>query len=376
MKKDIRYSWIGQAYGDYTTIFRDRAGEKYNFIFDHQNPDYIFANHEIFISSDLMQKLVDYKKKKEKAVYIFIAIECLSPDMNIFDYAISFDDDFKLDDRYARILTIETAGYSPCGIDDKVENPIQSLSEKTKFCNFIYSNSNAHPTRDELFHKISEYKKVDSLGAHLSNCEKHHSRLATDWQQTSIELKQPYKFSIASENASYKGYTSEKIMTSFIAHSIPIYWGNPNITRDFNPKSFINCHDYPNLDAVLARIKEIDNDDDLWLEIMSQPRRTESQINLYADDKNKFDVFVRNIFEQDIQNAQRAPTGCWPEIYKDRLFHYYVTPYKKYKPILGGLIKKSKDGSKRKVILFNFIKFSYTSKKRNKALNITAKTLE
>ncbi len=55
------------------------------------------------------------------------------------------------------------------------------------------------------------------------------------------------------------GYTTEKLFDCFKAGTVPIYWGNPEITRDVNPKAFINCNDYENdFDAVIERVKEID----------------------------------------------------------------------------------------------------------------------
>lgn len=222
---------------------------------------------------------------------------------------------------------------------------------------------------------------MDSLGAHLNNCENPSPRTADDWYAASIELKRPYKFSIAAENATSKGYTSEKIMTSLKAHSIPIYGGNPNVSRDFNPKSFINCHDYPNLDALLKYIKKIDNDDDLWIEMISQPHRTEDQKNLYDSDNKKFNAFLRNIFDQYIQDASRAPKGAWPQILENTFFSraYPYPQAKKTKIVLGGLIKITKFGSEKHttilwglirkerhhnkniIKIFNYIIFSYTS---------------
>lgn len=363
MKKDIRYTWIGH-YPPFITLATDGLDKNYNFIPDQIEPDYIFVDSDIFFRPYLMKELYSYKKEKDKKyIFIFVATECITPDFNIFDYAISFNDDIIIGDRYIRIPPFRIFKTSPSELDKLPENPKQCLSEKTKFCNFIYSNPTAHPMRDELFHKISEYKRVDSLGPHLNNCENPSPRASEGWQLASIELKRPYKFSIAAENATSSGYASEKIMTSFQAHSIPIYWGNPNITRDFNPKSFINCHDYPDLDAVCARIQEIDNNDALWLEIMNQPRRTKEQIELHNQDLKDFESFMKNIFDQDIQNAWRAPRGFWPQTYETHLFAYFNDLPEIYTPIWGGLIKKAKYRNKRKIILFNFIKFSYTSNK-------------
>lgn len=151
MKKDIKYTWIG-SHQDYISFFSPEIKEEYNLIIDSIEPDYVFVDHNIFLSQTLMQKLQYYKTQREKSsILIFLGIECVFPDMNIFDYAISLDDNFTLDDRCIRTPALKLANYT--GIfDEVIEKPMQSLSAKTKFCNFIYSSSDAHPMRDNIFH--------------------------------------------------------------------------------------------------------------------------------------------------------------------------------------------------------------------------------
>ena len=79
------------------------------------------------------------------------------------------------------------------------------------------------------------------------------------------------------ENAQYKGYNTEKILTSFRAHTIPIYWGDPGIENIYNPKAFINCNKYSSIDEILNIIKEIDNDDEKYIEMVTQPWQTPEQ---------------------------------------------------------------------------------------------------
>jgi hypothetical protein len=59
---------------------------------------------------------------------------------------------------------------------------------------------------------------------------------------------------------------------AFAAQTIPIFYGNDKILEDgFNPEAFINCHEYEDMAAVAERVKEIDNDDELFKHIISQP---------------------------------------------------------------------------------------------------------
>ena len=48
-----------------------------------------------------------------------------------------------------------------------------------------------------------------------------------------------YKFTIAFENESHPGYTTEKIVEPMLADSIPIYWGDPLVGTDFEVESWL-----------------------------------------------------------------------------------------------------------------------------------------
>lgn len=65
------------------------------------------------------------------------------------------------------------------------------------------------------------------------------------------------------------GYTSEKIFTSLLANTIPIYWGNSTIGDDISPDCFINLHDYVSIDEAIKRIIQIDENNNQYLDIVS-----------------------------------------------------------------------------------------------------------
>lgn len=59
-----------------------------------------------------------------------------------------------------------------------------------------------------------------------------------------------YKYAICFENISFDGYVTEKIIHCFLAGTIPIYLGAPNIT-DFIPKNcFIDLRDFRSLEEL------------------------------------------------------------------------------------------------------------------------------
>ncbi len=53
--------------------------------------------------------------------------------------------------------------------------------------------------------------------------------------------------------------------------SLPIYWGNEKVADEFNTESFINIHDFTSVEAAVEYVKEVDNNTDLYLDIMSRP---------------------------------------------------------------------------------------------------------
>ena len=56
-------------------------------------------------------------------------------------------------------------------------------------------------------------------------------------------------------------------------------------------------------------MKEIDSNDDLWVDIVTQPWQTEEQQNRTLRMLDANDSFIRNIFTQDIKKARRRPVG-------------------------------------------------------------------
>lgn len=333
---------------DYMKIPHD----KYNLVWDDKNPDYVVASEWIY--KDVQQ----YKKflavQNENTINIFHAGEAMSPDLNFFDYAIVFDRNLIDDDRIVRIPAIDFFNkrltqdfWKTC------KTPEKELARKTNFCCFIYTNANAHPMRDKLFHKLSEYKKVDALGTHLRNVDIKE-------KYVDEKVKRNYKFTIASENATFKGYTSEKLLTALQAYTVPIYWGDTSIEEIFNPKRFINANNMT-LDEVLETVKRIDNDDKLWCKIVSQPIMTKKQQERYNQEHQEYIDFWDKIFSQPLNKAKRIGFGTYPDMYR-QFMSDLVNQSKieiQVKKYLGGLIKKTKNENKRVIEIFGVKVLSY-----------------
>ena len=209
-----------------------------------------------------------------------------------------------------------------------VEEAREELKSKKEFCNFLYSNGRAHPIRDQLFYAISEYKHVDSLGGHLRNVDDIAGKLGGyDWMAGGINIKKHYRFSIASENATYEGYVTEKLLTSLQAHTIPIYWGDPGVKQEFNEKAFIYVNECASLTEVVEKVKQVEENEELWCRMIAEPWQTEEQIERQEKEMEEYRSFISNIFDQDIKKAVRRAQGTYPEEYRKWYRQgFYMTP--------------------------------------------------
>jgi alpha(1,3/1,4) fucosyltransferase len=188
---------------------------------------------------------------------IFFASENVRPPRFGCDYSVGFD--FSSHEKHLRLPLYILYG-DPLKLAGKSSPPPDATERR--FCCFVVSNGKCKE-RNDFFDKLSQYKKVDSGGRFRNN-------VGGPIENKRSFIRQ-YKFTIAFENSSTPGYTTEKIFEPMLEGSIPIYWGNPRISEEFNTKSFVNVHDYPNLDAVVEVVKKIDRNHDVYCKMLQEP---------------------------------------------------------------------------------------------------------
>lgn len=209
---------------------------------------------------------------------IFYTGENRRPDFDACDYAFSFD--YPVTERNYRLPLYR--------FWDRYEElrdrprPIPDPAER-KFCNFLYSNRKAKQ-RIEFFRLLSQYRQVDSGGRILNNLGVRVG--------DKLAFLGRYKFTIAFENSSHPGYTSEKLFEALAAGTVPIYWGNPLAGKDFNPASFINCHEFRNFAEVVEEVRGLDQDDDAFLARLSEPIYANGEENMFVREENIIDRFA------------------------------------------------------------------------------------
>ena len=271
--------WPNFNYKDF--YFYKILSEYYNVVISDK-PDYLICS------------CFGYNHWKYKdCIKIYYTAENLAPDFNIYDYGIGFNY-LDFGERYLRFpLWLIYSWGKLEEMETKILKPDSTLA-KRKFCNFIYSNSGwADPRRERFYNELSKYKKIDSGGSFLNNIGFRVS--------DKLEFIKDYKFTIAFENSVVPGYTTEKIIEPMMANSMPIYYGDPLVAKDFNMKSCVHLRDYQTMEEAIEDIISIDSNETLYLEKLKEEWFS------YKNVKQKFESsmksFLLNIFEKDKKDA-------------------------------------------------------------------------
>jgi len=277
----INFTDFGKKFDKENNYFNYLLRQKYNVV--------ISKDPEFLIYSVFGMDYLNYD-----CIRIFYTGENITPDFNLCDYAFGFDW-MTFEDRYFRLPYYyfkHCSQYYKICLENRQYNQSDIINKK--FCNFIYSNKNADKTRTEFFHLLSGYKFVHSGGKYLNNIG--NPVIAK------YDYQKKFKFSIAFENTSSYGYTTEKIVEAKSAGTIPIYWGNPQINKEMNTKAFINCHDYSDFNEVYNIIKRLDKNNNAYLKMLNEPLFKKEIYNLN-------DQQVLNFFNNIIDSKKKYRNG-------------------------------------------------------------------
>lgn len=240
----------------------------------------------------------------EHAVKILLTGENYCPDFNACDYAISFE---YLDygDRHLR-LPLYMLYSNVDALKDRSPVTAEQLRARKNFGNFIYSNGNADPYRDQFFKELNNRMPVHSAGRHLAN----NQSLDLAFPELSPNLRkrrymEDFRFSLAFENSAHPGYVTEKIADAFIARTIPVYWGDPRVGEEFNEEAFVNAGAFHDMASAIDFIQALNSDENRMLATLNAPPlKRQDQIENYW---RKLGSFLDTIFGQGADAARRRP---------------------------------------------------------------------
>jgi alpha(1,3/1,4) fucosyltransferase len=189
------------------------------------------------------------------------------------DFAIGFDR--RVDERYLRYplwaWDLDTTALL-------VPSAERCPDPAAEFCAFVVMNP-SNPVRNELFRALSEQRFVHAPGAVFHNTEGIGPRLDAHWRTTKIDYLRDFRFTIAAENGAHPGYTTEKIVDAFLAGSVPIYWGDPLVDRDFNPAAFINFADHFTVSRTVQVVLDVEADPAALARLRAEPPMTAAAWN-------------------------------------------------------------------------------------------------
>lgn len=231
-----------------------------------------------------------FEYKQYECLRVLFCAEYAIPDIEDCDYCFSQHHASYWGKNYRLPMYVFWQNFSQ-NFNDllKPVNFNEIKKQDRKFCSFVVSSPLGSQKRVEFMQKLSHYKQVDSGGRILNN--------VGGVVKNKRAFLGKYKFNIAFANGIADGYADEKIVDPMFVNSIPIFWGNPRIAEDFNPESFINCHDYDNFDSVIKEVIRIDKNEDVYRSYLEQPWFPENKLTKYVNHEVLADRF-RYIFSQ------------------------------------------------------------------------------
>ncbi|RVZ92210.1 fucosyltransferase [Helicobacter pylori] len=295
----------------------------------HRNPnkpsDLVFSN-----PLGSARKILSYQNTKR----VFYTGENEVPNFNLFDYAIGFDE-LDFNNRYLRMplyyahlhyeaeLVNDTT--SPYKLKDNslyaLKKPSHHFKEnhpnlcavvnnesdplKRGFASFVASNANA-PMRNAFYDALNSIEPVTGGGS-VKNTLGYNVK-------NKSEFLSQYKFNLCFENSQGYGYVTEKILDAYFSHTIPIYWGSPSVAKDFNPKSFVNVHDFKNFDEAIDYVRYLHTHPNAYLDMLYENplNAIDGKAYFYQDlSFKKILDFFKTILENDTIYYKYSTSFMW-----------------------------------------------------------------
>lgn len=270
-------------------FFTDLLSQDFEVVRDDNDPDYLF-----FCDENFGQNNKNYDPNKVKK--IFYTGENRRPWNYACHYAITFD---HLDSpQFYRLPLYALENWvnqKKLGWTDLIDfKRTMKAKDKEGFCSFVVRNGGC-AERNYIFDALNAYKTVDSGGPLFNNVGGPIDQDGFNSHITKTNFIKKRKFHIAYENSMFPGYVTEKILHGFLGESIPIYWGSPCVEMDFNRNAFINRHTFRSTKEMLKYIQVVDQNDELYDEMMSQPIL--SKYNRFLDLSNFRAWFRENVYQ-------------------------------------------------------------------------------
>jgi hypothetical protein len=247
----------------------------------------------------LVYALTGHRHRLYNCTKIWTHHEVYRPNWKECDYAVL---PFLGNDPRHYYLPIYAYSRPPEPLIRRNPNWDQIRETKTRFCALLsaYVDRTVRHRMD-FFHELNRRKKVDSIGRAANN---------TGWRvppghEPKLEALKPYKFNIAFENKELAGWTTEKMYDPLAVHTVPIVWGDRQVSDYFNPEAFINAYEFKTLSDLADYVCAVDADEKLYRKYLEAPPfRNNTPPDVFSEDRLL--DFLNKIFTTPIKPvAQR-----------------------------------------------------------------------
>ena len=282
--------------------------KKYNVIVDSENPDLVICSNLSYQEHDV-DTFLGCPPKSHSTNDLTKKFLFVSGEVADFESGLSSPNVWSIgyqkfeNEKYLR---------QPSGVFDVwtlfdearlTDSPLNWLTEKRNF-DLIYERNNRfcsitqashNDFREKIFNKLCEYKTVTASGPWKQNIDPSEALNKYQWinsvfngrmdgltYREKIGFFEKYKFNMSIHFTNTDYILQEKIYHAYFSGAIPIFYGNQYILEEgFNPETFINLHDYENLDEFLDLVKRIDTDKELHRKYIESPIFVDNKLPEY-----------------------------------------------------------------------------------------------
>jgi hypothetical protein len=319
MKKTIKISranFPGVGNFSWLNFFFNILSKKYDVIIDSNNPDLVFYTNQFYreneldyYTNEIVKGIHEYDDSVKK---IFLSGEA-RPDFNSHlnkgenYYCLGYE--HINHERYLRFPTLVLDAFVLHNEGGMFDNEFDWLTEKrnseeiinTKkhFCSIVQASHN--PDREVLFDKIFETHWIKSSGPWKGtvtgeeglNPHKYHNYSNPDYMgridgltyRDKINFFSDCVFNIAYQYTNTDYLTQEKIVHAYASNSIPVFYGNQFIEEEgFNPKSFINSHNFETVNDLVNYLNEVYNDKEKLKSFFEEPIFKDNKLPIYFNE--------------------------------------------------------------------------------------------
>ena len=247
---------------------------KYELIVCRRRPDVHFIS--VFPSGGMARRAGDIPLPGDGRPTVFYTGEQVSPDLERFDWSISFD---RSRDGRALYLPgwvrhLNRLGVTPYAFVRRSARPLRQ-PEGRRPCAHVVRNR--VPFRERFFDELSRHMVVVSPGYSRNN----HPSIGPSTPDK-LGFLRHFRFNLAFENERSPGYLTEKIADAFLADCIPIYCGDPFVEHTFSPDAFMHVRGEPDFGAAIERVMAVERDPSLRRAMRGEAPLVDNRLPDYA----------------------------------------------------------------------------------------------